>query len=418
MSYKSFSLLVAVFSLLPLVGCDEIPKDGLTKAEISLEFTGCELAAKEGQNYYYDSKCLENYVDTHPIFTTEFQPWRDSIAKRVEDRVTPANEEIIQFLAVDNLVFGGKAKGVRAVTDPDVLQLAKTALISSHPDIKRYLQDHFYGFILIDGVSYTGFAPKIVPIEGDRLKLGGVIIINVGNLRLGQSDKFMNLNQWMSFREKTTLQEFHEDDDGHRHSLDLFYSELENSTTEDFFTMFMVHEMAHIIAAVETHLHPDFQYKSGPIPYAEFERVNPSNPLRAFPFLDFSYEKSVRVGEDGKKEVVLTPKVPREVAEILSEKPVRFYTAPIEKKYTIDEASLLYNELNTTCFTSLYATVDYTEDFAETLTHYFLNLSGFGTYKTSLVEKSSGEKIGDFSSPLLSSSRCREKLNFIQDIFR
>lgn len=414
---NAFLCFLAFFTLTAVTATPNRAENPID-AEVDLGFTGCKrLPSKNKNEFIYEKTCLESWLNQHPFFTTAFQPWQESISKPIVDRVVPAEGAILEFLMVDDLLFGGKAKGIRGVSNPEAVRMAQEALNQLPASLQRIVTEHFYGFILVEGVSYTGFAPAIEAVEGSKLKRGGIIVINLTNLINRNTGNWLSLNEWMTFREKTTYQEF----DGNRasnvHDVTLTLNKGDGSSTiNDMFKWFLIHEMGHVVAAVNPSIHPPFRYKSTEAPISVYREISPHDPLKAFPFLDTSWQK-VLVNNGSQTNVRLDRKTTPTIEAILKNKPVRFYNAHFDKKYTIEEASQILNELNETCFVSLYALVDYTEDFAETMTQYFLRKDGYQPFSTTLIHKKSGQDLAKFKNQIWDKPECQGKIHYIQENF-
>lgn len=395
----------------------------IISSTVPLDYTNCETTYNPvSKEYEYEKSCLESWDFDHSFWTTNFEPWQDAIKKPISDRVVVADQKMLNFLAVDNLVFfGGSADGIEAVEDNDVIGYAKNAIANLPPSVLKYVEDHLYGIVLVKGLAYTAFAPEVFSVEGNSNLTGGAIILNVDNLRDKVTKELKTSDDWYTFKERTTLQQYDPTQKSFEtHEVTLSQKNPDGtSTVQDLFNILILHEMAHVIAAADPSIHPSIlKYFNKDVPLKVYEKMNKGNPLGAFPFIDGSWKKTVTKNKKDEDVVSLSRKWPSELEELVADKPVKFYSSNFDKKYTVDEAKLLYSKLQETCFVSMYATVSYFEDFAETMAQYFLKEKGYGAFEVKMTSKKTGEVEAQFSPDIWSNPTCSEKVQYIKDYFQ
>ena len=305
-----------------------------------------------------------------------------------------------------NLLFDFPYENIQPVTDKELITAAQKALNELPASMRKYIDEHFYGFMLVSGVGWTGFASSILESAEVPLKSGAVIIINADNIK-------KTLNDWLVFREKTTFQ-------NSKTQLRMNYTKgKQPSTLSENLRHFLIHETAHLIVNAVPSIHPAFKYRNKPVPFSEFEKwAKEDAPLSsAFPFLTTSWLLSLGTTSDGENAYLLERNVPKAIEKLVKTKKIKFYSTDETAKFTDDEAANLYKQLNKTCFPSLYSMVDYSEDFAETVTHYFMSYIEGYRYKVELVSSGSGKVITSFKDNLWTDPKCKEKLQFMNELF-
>ncbi len=388
-------------------------------SKISLGFSGCSNISKMSNTYSYDKACIEKYYDNHQINLTSFPEWQKSIQQPIQDRLIVVTEEILQYLRLDNLLWDYPYEQVQAANDSQLLAEARKALAELPPQLNQYIHQHFYGFMIVSGVGWTGFASPIRAVPSSSLKPGAVIIINADNI------KNKTLNEWLAFREKTTFDFFDDASAASPYDVQMTYTKSGNvSSLQENLRHFLIHETAHLIVSAVPSIHPDFKYRIKPIPFSEFQKWQQTGQSlsESFPFLTYSWLFTEGATNGGEPAYLLSRNVPSYLEPVLQVKKVKFYGTDTKSKFSIDEAVKIYKGLNETCFPSLYAMVDYTEDFAETVTHYFMSEVEKYTYEVVLTEKpSSGSApkiLAKFQDDLWSQPSCKEKLEFMQELFQ
>lgn len=419
LKFKMKFFFIFTFALIPFknTSANEVIQ---IVSKISLDFTGCALLENTTAAFTYDKSCIESFYDNHPMTLTSLPQWQEVMKKPVSERLVVADEEMLQYMRLDNLLYDFPYENIKAATDPKLLEGARLAISELPPALNRYINDHFYGFMLVSGVGWTGFASSIRAVAGNPLKAGAVIIINADNI------KDRTLNEWLAFREKTTFNFFASLDPNQYPQYDLKMKYTKNgqaSSLKDNLRHFLIHEAAHLIVNAEPSIHPDFKYRNKPVPFSEFQKwQQPNSPLeKSFPFLTYSWVLEKTETTNNEPAFLLSRNVPSYMAPVLLAKKIKFYSTDTASQFTRDEAIKLYKGLNKTCFPSLYGMVDYSEDFAETVTHYFMSYVEKHSYVVTLTEKLSAKKktrvLARFKDRLWKKSACREKLEFMKELF-
>lgn len=374
------------------------------ESKVDLAFTGC--ANSHSTQFVYDKACIETYYNNHPMTLTSFPEWQAVIKKPVQERLVVATEEMIQYMTVDNLLWDFPYGNITSATDPKLIAAAQKALKDLPAPLTKYIDDHFYGFMLVSGVGWTGFASSILETSGVPLKAGAVIIINADNIQN------RTLNEWLAFREETAFV-------GGKINLEMSYTRPgEPSTLTDNLRHFLIHETAHLIVNAVPSIHPAFKYRNKPVPFAEFQKWSTAgDPLeKAFPFLNYTW--LLTETQTPEPAYLLSRNVPSYLDPVLKSKAIKFYSTDQTSLFTDKEAYVIYEQLNQTCFPSLYAMVDYAEDFAETVTHYFMSYQEGYNYTVELKQNKSGAKtLTTFTDDLWSDPKCAEKVQFINELF-
>ncbi len=378
-------------------------------------FLGCPFVIDNGQ-FKYQKMCLEHFYNNHVFRTQKFTPFIEAISKPVKDRFINFSKNskwkkmVVDYLTIDNFLYDYPYMDVALETEDSILKEAYNGLNMLPLELDIYINEHFYGFILVKGVGWTGFASDI-EANNSKYKPGAVILINADNM------KNKTLNDWLEFREKTALTA----NSKKLRTLKMSYAKAgEKSTVADNFYHFLLHETAHLIAFAVDGIHPHKDYRRNPIPLKDLVQTSadPLNPLKTvYPFLQSSWEFAVNLSstDESSTTVSLNRILPPDSRSLLAVKKSSFYSEDESKKYSESEIQTLYNQLNDSCFVSLYGTTDFTEDFAETVTHFFMHQQGY-EYKISLLD-SQGVLKANFEDKIWNSSACRSKVDFVKDLF-
>lgn len=376
------------------------------ESKVDLAFTGC--AALQSSQFIYDKACVETFYNNHPMNFTSLPEWQAVIKKPVEDRLVVATEEMIQFMTLDNLLWDFPYENIKPASDPQLIAAAQKALNELPAPLTKYINEHFYGFMLVSGVGWTGFASSVLETTGVPLKPGAVIIINADNIQN------RTLNEWLAFREETAFVDS-------KSKLSMSYARPgEKSTLTDNLRHFLIHETAHLIVNAVPSIHPAFKYRNKAIPFTEFQKWSgASEPLdKAFPFLTYAWILTEGQTATSEPAYLASRNVPAYLDPVLKNKAIKFYSTDESAKFTDREAFVIYKHLNSTCFSSLYAMVDYTEDFAETVTHYFMSHKEGNVYSVDLVKTGKKDKVlTTFVDDLWNDPKCQDKVQFMEDLF-
>lgn len=385
------------------------------ESAVNLDFTKCAMKSATQKSFTYDKGCIQKFYDNHPFTNTSFSDWQNAAKKPVNERIITLTQEAKEYLILDGLLWGFPYEKVAGASDPDLLKDAQTALRELPPELLKYIEDRFYGFLIVSGVGWTGYSPVINENPASSLKRGSVIIINADNIQ-GR-----NLNEWLAFKEKTAFDFFNEDGSSAKYDVKMNFSiPGTKSTLADNLKQFLIHEAAHILAIGVQSIHPSFEVRDKVVPAKEFETVWPDGSS-GFPFLQTTWEKelvdSSLSAEPAYKMIAL---LPDSVKKILAQKPVKYYGTDAKKKFTPSEAEALYKNLNNSCFASLYSTVDYTEDFAETVTQYFMTYRDqyrFSVEFSKLNASGKSKALAKFESPIWNRQECQYKLEYMKTLF-
>ena len=268
--------------------------------------------------------------------------------------------------------------------------------------------------MLVDHSGWTGFAPKIAKVEGLKLKPGSVIILNARNFNDFETGKPRTMNQWLTWKETTAISGLEHKKHAETMRLSISQQNPEGgSNALDNIKQFLYHEMAHLVAAT-------LEEEGAPVHPPFSERRKNKGPLGAyssFPFLKLGWKVSLETDKGGKQYEQISRRIPKKSADVIGDQRIGFYKQNDKDKYPAEKMVDLYNGLNQTCFTSFYSLVDYTEDFAETVTHYYLQKERYGSYNVKLWGKKN-QLLAHFESTLFSSlnKRCQQKVEFIENL--
>ena len=176
------------------------------------------------------------------------------------------------------------------------------------------------------------------------------------------------------------------------------------------------------MASAVPSVHPDQDSfkKNKEVGVVEFKKVF-DDGHSGFPFLQSNWLPVLVTHAEAPNAYKLVRKLSHKANQIFNKKPVAYYTNNEAKKMSAEEATEIYNSLNRSCFGSLYSTVDFAEDFAETVTQYFMTYKDDYEYSVKLTKQNSltskPRVVAHFASQLWRNSKCDSKLKVMEELF-
>lgn len=253
-------------------------------------------------------------------------------ARPFETRVATATGAMIDYLRAENKAAGINEKPQHAYPDAGMLQDITAALSDLPGPVVNMAQPHLIGVFLIRGLGSTAYAETIV--DADEQIRGGWIALDIDRInRRG--------NDWASYRELSPFAA-------------TTPSSLEVTATiaaagddnrQAAIQYIVLHELAHIIAAGRTDIHP------------RWDQATPSKiAAKNYPFSALNWTvndgKYVRKNDD------------------FNGQEIRYYARDDGGGLAESDALALYRALAQSNFPSLYASQSPFEDFAESFASY------------------------------------------------
>lgn len=264
------------------------------------------------------------------IFTATPYQWEEMLALPLEQRLAPASDELVNYVAQYNTTTGSAAAPVSATADHELVNDLQAVFAELPPAIKRKLAPRLLGVFFMNGVGSAAVTDVVAYANGDIIGLA--VAIDVDTFRNDHA------NDWASWRENTPFVP------APGLNIDVRIAEAGKASRHAALEYILLHEFGHVLAAGEN-LMPDWWQ-------------DPAAPLdpAAYRFLPLSW----RIDADGRIS-------PRPEDDFPQRDRVVFYQPP---QLSGAEIPALYRAWEKTTFPTLYGALSVHEDFAECFATY------------------------------------------------
>ena len=311
-----------------------------------------------------DLKELKLQHENHIV--KKYQTWEDWRDKPVIERIYTSPENIIEYIEMDNQLYGYEGVPKSIDIDPDFKKDLIDAIQELPSQVLKQLDENMIGIFILSGLGSTGFSEHIYK-KGDYD--GGFIILD--------QDVLVDItaNEWASWRINSAFKQ----EDGY--DLSLKIEELSSNTRKQAIQFILLHEIAHIIGlSIKAHPKTD---KGNP-------RLFSFSSISWVSFEDSVYDYSFKQRKDIKL--------------------YRFDKAALSLK----DSAEIFSDLSNTDFTSVYASNSFFEDFAEAYTIYVHTVLMKKPY--SLKFSHNGEEISSFENPFIMKN-LEKKKHYFDELF-
>jgi hypothetical protein len=321
---------------------------------------------------------LTDKIKNHPVRQAAFWQKAKGDARPVEERVYEAPQELLEFLALDNELHGFAAKPQAAKVEDSFLSDLRAAIYELPENVKSRAREKLVGIYLVAGLGSTGFTDTVPSDNGNSTK--GFIVLDPTTLN-------KTANEWASWRENTVFKP------AHGVVLNVEIEDVVSNTRKFAIEYILLHELGHVLS-IGSDVHPPWD-----------REINQAGRTESFSFSKFSWKSN--------------PSAPNGTSNLYFEQfpalaGVRFY-APVEKRIPMEQAAFIYEQLQKTNFTTLYASTSPSDDFAETFAAYVHLVHKKRYYRVSLNIPG---KLPIIIPACLQEARCTEKFRFMQEFLR
>lgn len=273
-----------------------------------------------------DKACAREVLKRHPAKKHDF--WKAALAKPVEQRIGPAPAELIEILALDNVVHGYPNKPRAPRLTAGFVADVQLALAGMPEPVKRRLSAKLAGIYFVDDIGGTGFTDEIEATSGEP---------TVGFIILDPSVLTRKANEWASWKDNTPFKP------DPRWKLAVRIEEDSGNSRANAIQYILLHEIAHVLSIGEN-IHPSWTLSPREV-----------RPTREYPW----FQQSWRVSGDTYESAF--------DAEFPQRKNVVFYFGA---KLEAGAMPATYAALERTSFPTLYAATHPADDFAEAFASY------------------------------------------------
>lgn len=274
-----------------------------------------------------DKVCAREVIKRHPAKKPDF--WKAALAKPPEHRIGAAPPELIEILALDNVVHGYPNKPHAPRLTPEFLADVQRAFAGIPEAVKRAVAPKLAGIYFIDDIGGTGFTDEIDDGSGNPTL--GFIVLDPSVLMAHTA------NGWASWKDNTPFKPAKD------WTLSARIEDAANDTRANAIQYILLHELGHVLA-LGANVHPSWT-------------LDPQNvgPTSRFPY----FEQSWRISGDRYTTIYDSDFPARD-------KVVFYFGAKLDA----DAMTSTYDQLERTSFSTLYAATHPADDFAEAFANY------------------------------------------------
>lgn len=248
------------------------------------------------------------------------------------DRLGPAPEELLVYLAYQNKLDGFAEVPVAVAPVPEIAGVFRQTSVSLSPALNKLLKERLIGVFLVNDLGSSGFTEEVVD-ESSRISYAIIVL---------DRDVFLKrkANDWATWKENSIFQP--KQDAGVR--LQMIIESGKNDTIQNAVHYLLLHELGHVLGMI-SNVHPSW--------------IPADKPLSLnYPFVKLSWK------QDGKGKPVSL------FDEKFSERKKIQYYSFAKAQLTYDQAPDVYNKLQSTNFVSMQASANLWDDFAESFVTY------------------------------------------------
>ena len=278
-----------------------------------------------------DQACISKAYQNHPI--RKRSSWQMELGKPQMERVGPAPQALVDYLAMGNTLGGYPERPRVALLDSAFLSDVRAALAGIPVDVLDRLDRSLVGVYFVEQLGGTGLTDYVVDDQGQPA--GAIIILDAGVL------KRVTANAWATWKESTP---FVADVMGHL-KIKATIETPENDNRIQALQYILLHEMGHVLS-VGWPVHPNWTSMPSAEPAAG-----------RYPFFDLSWRVDLRA----KRYISLFD------AHFPERTKISYYWNP---QLPASAMGTVYAQWATTNFATLYAATTPGDDFAESFVSY------------------------------------------------
>ena len=294
------------------------------------------------------------------------QTWNGWEQEPITQRISTVPDNVIDYIRIDNKIYGYDGIPKQVAIDPNLKKDLISAIEELPKQITKQLEKHLIGIFILSGLGSTGFSEHVYNKKEYK---GGFIVLDQDVL-----SKY-TANEWASW---STNSAFKKSDE---YKLSLKIEESPSNTRKQAIQFILIHEIAHIIApAIKAHPQTD----KGDPKLFEFSSFSWTT------FNESIYDENFKHRQDFNL--------------------YRFEKSTLE----LSDSHKIMSDLKNTNFSSMYASNNFFEDFAEAYVIYVHSVLMKKPYTLTLYHH--GNKIESFKDPFMSEN-LQEKKEYFDKLF-
>ncbi|MCV6608744.1 MAG: hypothetical protein OIF32_11060 [Campylobacterales bacterium] len=309
-----------------------------------------------------DLESLKKLHQNHKV--KSYKTWKNWKDKPLSKRVFPAPPNIVEYIGLDNKIYGFQGVPKSASYDKGFYKDFYQALEELPPAIKEKIKKTLIGVFFVKDLGSTGFSEHLYrngKFYGSWILFDQELLLNI------------KANDWATWRVNTAFQK----SDGYK--LTLKIQEKKENNRKQAIQFILLHELGHVIGSA-SRAHPNPHKING----------NPRN----FPYSSLSWKSSKKTIYE---------------KEFLRRKDFKLYRF-LRAQVSVKDSQEMISQLRKTDFPSLYGSTTVFEDYAEAFTIYVHTVLMKKPYQ--LVLKKDGKLIESFENPFEKEIMKRKKKYF------
>lgn len=300
--------------------------------------------------------------------------WARALALPLEEQIGVAPDELIDFIALDNIRQRLPETPRAPQPSPQLLADTHAALAELPAQVKRLLARRFAGIHFVADFGGTGCTEQI--LDADSRPVGAFVVLDPAILETATA------NAWATWRENTPFKKA----PGHELRIEIEHAAQDNR--KQAIQYILLHELGHVVAATHA-VHPSWAIAPRDV-----------DASAAFPFLSQSWSIAADQGSY----------VSHFDAEFPRRRDLVYYREP---RLSTDSLASVYECLAKTNFATLYAATSPFEDFAESFAA-FVHVSLM--HKPYVARIYREHELVTTFRPELDQPRLREKMHLLEEI--
>ena len=297
--------------------------------------------------------------------------WQGALARPPEQRIGVAPPELVEYVRLDNIAHGYPNRPQAVPVAPDFFQAFHDAFAELPDAFKRRLAGKLAGIYFMQDLGGSGYTDSVWDAHGNPV--AGFTVFDPAVL-----DK--SANDWATWKENTPFKP----QAGYR--LNAQIEDAHHDNRKSAIQYILLHELSHVMAIGEK-IHPDWGTPAKSVLAPE-----------SYPYFSQSWVASR--GTDGFESIF--------DAEFPQRKEVVYYFGA---KLPADTMADIYDHLERTNFPTLYATNNYTDDFAEAMTNYVHVVMLNKPFRITITRDGRAVKV---YGSCWTQARCREKRKILE----
>ncbi|MBI3556241.1 MAG: hypothetical protein HY074_08255 [Deltaproteobacteria bacterium] len=294
---------------------------------------------------------------------------------RLEDRVYPATQELIDYLLKDNAAEGFPNKPESAALAPEVVADIHAAIVGLPPAIQAMITAKVAGIFVVKDLGGSAYTDIVYSSDAARKPLKGVVILDISALN-------RKANEWLTWKESSPFKP------EAPYSLQARLEQPDLDTRSSAIQFILLHEFAHALSIGEN-----------ATPLWGLNPTEVADPAK-FPFFSQSWQVQLPVAPASRGKYV---------SRFDKQMPLRakvLYYLPLKTTLLAGQSVEIYEKLAQTNFLTLYGATNPFDDFAEAFATYVHGVLLKRPYRITITK--AGKTLLTFT-PCWNDRRCRSK---------